>query len=342
MAISLDLVQKIPLFSSLNAQYQEKISERAELVEYDRGQFIFAPGEHLKVVQFLAKGKVTLTDTEGSEQVLTPVSERAQQPLSDSSFAMSQARAKTKVILVELERDFLDLMLAWDETSEYSLTALKDQTIEVAEDHEMENDWMASLLNSPLIAAVPPSNIQSLLTKFEAQEVSAGEVVIKEGTRGEYFYVIDTGSFEVLSKTAHLDVILKTGQFFGEEALVADSVRNASVVAQTDGVLMRLNKDDFKALLQGPLLREADLGQLETATVIDVRLPMEHKQHRAPHSLNVPLPKLRQRLDVFAPGVPYFITDDGGRRSEVAVHLLCQVGIDAYLLKDAETLYSNP
>jgi CRP-like cAMP-binding protein len=42
---------------------------------------------------------------------------------------------------------------------------------------------------------------------------------------------------------------LKEGDAFGEEALVADTVRNATVVMKTDGMLLRLSKQDFNELL---------------------------------------------------------------------------------------------
>ena len=48
---------------------------------------------------------------------------------------------------------------------------------------------------------------------------------------------------------------LGVGDTFGEEALIAEAKRNATVTMLTDGVLMRLNKQDFRELMNEPLLQ---------------------------------------------------------------------------------------
>ena len=54
---------------------------------------------------------------------------------------------------------------------------------------------------------------------------------------------------------------LGVGETFGEEALIAEAKRNATVTMLTDGVLMRLNKQDFRDLMHEPLLRWVDEQQ---------------------------------------------------------------------------------
>src|SRR3546814_2720421 len=72
---------------------------------------------------------------------------------------------------------------------------------------------------------------------------------------------------------------------FGEEALIADERRNASVTTLTRARLMRLAKDDFRKLLNEQLERRlpfadarkmVDAGQ---ARWLDVRLPSEFQNH---------------------------------------------------------------
>ncbi len=52
---------------------------------------------------------------------------------------------------------------------------------------------------------------------------------------------------------------LSVGDTFGEEALIAEAKRNATVTMMTDGVLMRLNKQDFRELMNEPLLQWVEL-----------------------------------------------------------------------------------
>ncbi len=47
---------------------------------------------------------------------------------------------------------------------------------------------------------------------------------------------------------------LGVGDTFGEEALISEAKRNATVSMLTDGVLMRLNKQDFRDLMNEPLV----------------------------------------------------------------------------------------
>ena len=54
---------------------------------------------------------------------------------------------------------------------------------------------------------------------------------------------------------------LGMGDTFGEEALISDAKRNANVTMLTDGTLMRLAKEDFRKLLNEPMLDWVDMDQ---------------------------------------------------------------------------------
>ena len=91
----------------------------------------------------------------------------------------------------------------------------------------------------------------------------AGDVVIKQGTEGDYFYVVVAGKCVVtretpLNKEGIKLAELGPGDSFGEEALIAEAKRNATVTMSTDGTLMRLGKNDFQTLLNEPLLQWVD------------------------------------------------------------------------------------
>ena len=74
--------------------------------------------------------------------------------------------------------------------------------------------------------------------------------MIRQGDEGDYFYIIREGTCSVtrLASGNAWDVPLaelSTGDCFGEDALVSDGTRNATVTMLTDGVLMRLSKQQF-------------------------------------------------------------------------------------------------
>ena len=93
---------------------------------------------------------------------------------------------------------------------------------------------------------------------------------------------------------------LVVGDTFGEEALILEEKRNATISMQTDGNLMRLGKKDFKTLLSEPMLNqlahdEADKIIANGGQWLDVRLPSEFKVFHYDGAVNVPLYLLRHK-----------------------------------------------
>ncbi len=87
--------------------------------------------------------------------------------------------------------------------------------------------------------------------------------MIKQGEEGDYFYVITRGKCVVtretpLNKEGIRLAELQVGDTFGEEALISEAKRNATVAMETDGSLMRLGKEDFRKLLNEPMLDWVD------------------------------------------------------------------------------------
>jgi CRP-like cAMP-binding protein len=83
------------------------------------------------------------------------------------------------------------------------------------------------------------------------RDFKQGDVIVRENEIGVAFYVIASGSVEVVMGlgTANEQVIgtLKAGTFFGEMALFDNHVRSASVRAATDCQCLVITKWDFNA-----------------------------------------------------------------------------------------------
>jgi len=170
----------------------------------------------------------------------------------------------------------------------------------------------------------------------------AGDVVIKQGDEGDFFYVIVSGKCVVtretpLNKEGIKLAELGVGDTFGEEALIAEAKRNATVAMLADGVLMRLNKQDFRELMNEPLLQWVSYERAREIVArggrwLDVRLPSEHQNLSIEGSLNIPLYFIRLKLTTLDPKVPYVVYCDTGRRSSAAAYILVERGFDAYVL----------
>jgi len=125
-----------------------------------------------------------------------------------------------------------------------------------------------------------------LVKAFEKTNVASGEVVIKQGDEGNYFYVILKGSFvfEVDGKEVGR---AKAGDSFGELALLYNCPRAATVKAAEESVLFRVDQKTFRYILQAQtkegsaekmkLLKGVDflkdLGDVEINKLIDVMTP---------------------------------------------------------------------
>jgi hypothetical protein len=177
---------------------------------------------------------------------------------------------------------------------------------DVTDWRRMSDMFALDNLTVGVFASLPPANIQSLLGKFNRLPVKRGDTIIKQGDPGDFYYLIESGRCKVTRKVAGSSIELaelKEGNAFGEEALVADTARNATVVMKTDGVLLRLSKDDFNELLRAPLAatgrsaREAAAGiEWNGAVWIDVRFPAEYRSDGFPGALNIPLDDIRQAV----------------------------------------------
>jgi len=340
MILSHELLARFSPFNTLTFEYLSKVIEKASLKEYTKGTIIFKRGRELQESLYLVSGDVDLIDSQFAVTSLTSEDESHKVPLNSTSPTKVSAVAKSAVVILSVESDFSDLVLAWSESG-------SDEAAEPADEHSEfevaeEGDWMSSLLQSPFFNKIPPGNIRQLFLRFKSQKVVADEVIIKEGERGEFFYVLEIGSAKVVDKQGNILAALRPGDYFGEEALVGDTTRNATVKMLTSGKLMCLEKSDFLTLLQEPVRRFITYEELSKNTeavnryqIIDVRLPLERRFQSVPQSRNIPLSQLRKSLPSLDQSQIYVVTDDAGRRADVAAQLLNQAGYETFILQEA-------
>lgn len=332
MTLQRDRLRAFTPFDRLSDEYLDKVLEKAEYSEMSRGTLIFKRGRTLESQYYLLAGRVDLIDAQFEKRPLEAGSEDARFPLADHSPTQVSAVAMSDVELISLERDFLDLVMAWSQSGDHPDSEAGDG----------EHDWMSYLLESPLFTRIPPSHIQQLFVRFEEVEAQEGEWVVREGEPGDYFYVLESGRAKVTNKAGKVLAELGAGSYFGEEALVGDTTRNANVQMLSAGRLMRLEKADFKTLLQEPVIQTIPAAewperrtQLKQPEVLDVRLAVERRFGKVEDSRSLPLAQLRDSLEQLDSDKAYVVSDDAGRRSHVAVQLLAQTGLEVYLLEGA-------
>ena len=257
MAKELDIAQ-LRVFSQLERLKTDNLHallKKSELLEAIRGQALFKKGDTEKCTVYVLSGTIELT--EGDEVVKTIVggTDEARYPIAPLMPRHRTAVAADDVIYISIDSKLLDLTLTWDQTGVYEVG---DFSIE----QDKENgDWMTALLQNNAFQKMPPATIQTLFLRLQQVNYKAGDIVIKQGSKGDYFYVISHGRCTVtretpLNKEGMKLADLVVGDTFGEEALILEAKRNATISMQTDGNLMRLGKKDFKTLLSEPMVNQ--------------------------------------------------------------------------------------
>jgi CRP-like cAMP-binding protein len=203
---------------------------------------------------------------------------------------------------------------------------------------------MTKMLQSELFSRLPTANIQQLFVLLEPVSYNKGDTVITQGDIGDNYYIIQEGRCEVArapspgSKPIKL-AELRAGDSFGEEALLTDAKRNASITMVTDGVLMQLSKDNFINLIKKPTLEEVTFEEgnkivEQGGCWLDVRFPNEYQESQVEGSINIPLNILRMQTEKLQQDRKYIIYCDTGGRSSAATFLLTDRGFNVCFLRN--------
>ena len=203
---------------------------------------------------------------------------------------------------------------------------------------ELVRDRAAALMRSGPFKQLSFNQLVRCAETMQTWTVAAGEDVVLEGQQGDYFYVIESGQAEVVRGGTPI-ARLGAGASFGEEALLQEIARNATVRMVSDGRLLRLAKSDFDRLLKPELVDviqpDALRGLIERGEVelIDCRNEEEWELWRLPRARLMPLDQLRERARGLDRSRTYVVYCRTGRRAIAAAFLLRQLGLEARCLK---------
>lgn len=195
-----------------------------------------------------------------------------------------------------------------------------------------------------LFHRLPLDVVAQAVDRLVERPVAAGETIVRQGEPGGDYYVILEGEAQVWVAGAAGDApqlidTLADGDGFGEQALLADSSRAATVTMSTPGRLLVLSRADFDALLRAPMVEEIAASAARAmlvrgeAQLLDCRHAAEYEAGRIRGARSLPLGSLRLG-GVFAldPDATYIVYCNTGRRSRAAAFVLYERGIRALSL----------
>ena len=108
-------------------------------------------------------------------------------------------------------------------------------------------DPLALVSKVPLFQSLSPDKIRSIASLLKPELVIPGEVICRRGDVGNSMYFVSSGAIAV--QLLEGSVMLGSGDFFGEIALVKHTTRTANVVAESFSDLLTLERFDFEKLL---------------------------------------------------------------------------------------------
>ncbi|KFN51353.1 cyclic nucleotide-binding domain-containing protein [Arenimonas composti] len=335
MPVPVEALSRLFPLESLRQETREQLAREALVSEYQRGENVFEAGDLDDDTVYLLEGELRCNYPDGRSVAHIATAPHGRYSLNDAvprRFTAKVVSGKAKVM--RLDRRYLEKLITWDQLS-------RDDSYRHFGTAPGGNNWVFRLLRAPAFARLPTGNIEKMFQMFEPVTVKPSEVVMREGDTADYFYVVREGTASVskyLDGAPQVVAYLREGDTFGEDALLSNLPRNATVRMMQGGKLMRLSREAFEAVLKPPMLSwvlPAEAARLvqSGAALLDVRMPEEHAQRAIDGSVNVPLYRLREDIDQVVPsGSRLVVYCNTGERSAAAAFVLKRLGYEVSAL----------
>jgi len=323
------------IFSTLSERHLIELEAQDAIRTYtlEKDESISFQGGSGKDSYYLLNGSVHF-DLNGVSQGLFAASQKYFKAIELEAGQRGKFIVNDPCVICRTDRDHLDFLSSWN--------ALIDNF-----DHTINNGIQArlkELKNPAVFMRLPFENVEEAFNRMITIDVDAGTDVICQGDTGDTFYIIQSGHAEVWQqniydkkpqKVAELDC----GEYFGDEALITQGTRNATVKMTESGQLLALHKSDFDALIQQHLIDKVDsetaINYIDKGYVaIDVRHVEEYEEGHLANVKSIPLHNLRKCLPQLDKSKKYLTYCHSGNRGAVAAMIMKQNGFEAVCLKD--------
>jgi CRP-like cAMP-binding protein len=217
---------EIPLFSNLDRDAFIALVNRLEARIYGPGEVVIREGEPGDSLMLVSAGNLRVVKQDDGEQVELAI-------LGPGSFfgefgLLTDQRRHASVIcvndteLLELRRDVLADLIREHPGVQTTLRSFYEERV-----------LKMAMATSPLFQAVSPEERADLISRFATRRFMEGEVIVREGTQSEGFFVVLIGECEVLcldDKDQEVSVgRLTEGDYFGEMSLISGYPAEATV-----------------------------------------------------------------------------------------------------------------
>jgi len=231
----------IPLLSALSEAAFRRVLGTLVLRRLPAGALVIREGEPGEAFYFVASGRLRVyaTDGLGRQTDLAELGESA--VFGEMALLSAQPRSASVACLTEV-----DLL----EVGRQSLAQLADELGPVAEAlHGFTRERLLGNLmaTSPLFRPFPRLQQRDLLRRFTSHDVAPGTVVIREGEQGRGLFVVLSGELDVSRRGADGRSVplggLRTGDVFGEMAVLRNAATTATVVCVRQATVLFLARE---------------------------------------------------------------------------------------------------
>jgi CRP-like cAMP-binding protein len=274
-------VAPIPLLSELPQEAFARMLAAMQLLRVPAGDAVVREGEPGDAFYMIARGSVRVTKREGGGATtgagLKPETDVVLATLGDGSIfgEMALVSGAPRAATVAAAEDS-DVLVFGREA--LHAVARDLAVVATALERFTRERLLGNLLAThPLFKPFDRAQRAQLASRFSAHDAPAGTVLIREGDVGRGIFLILSGEVDVTKIDGDARVqlaVLKSGDVFGEIALVEHGATTATVTSSRHTTVLFLSREYFDRLVQGvPELRAyfqqlAEERQMDTNIVI--------------------------------------------------------------------------
>lgn len=343
--ISSKELKKYQYFSGLSEGALEALSKKMHLVEFPKGTIIIEEGAPAGAFYMIYKGEVEVTkktqwDQEAKLSIVGPGEHFGEMALLTNLPRSSTVTAKTDVSLYRLDREDFEEIIHLD-------TAFSN----VMERQAKKYSQFDTLKTLQPLALIEPEKRLALINEMQEKTYAPGEVIINQGDRGSEYFIIKSGRVAVIKKKGDSGPVqvdeMGSGEGFGEEAIIREQARNATIKAIDETTVLVLDKSSFESVLRKSFVENAfpeDISEevRDKCVFIDARIPPEYDEEHIAGAVNIPIEVLRDKFGELDSSKTYYTYCTNDSRGMTAAFLMKSMGYDVHALRGGLSAWEGP
>jgi CRP-like cAMP-binding protein/Fe-S-cluster-containing hydrogenase component 2 len=258
----IEILAQLDCLQGVRHEHLARLADLCVLRAFVPGTLILNERHPCDFVYLIVRGTVSLTlHDRDSHEVLVGVLDRGdcfgEGPLFGDLFRGASVTAETICYLLQIARDQLHLLLEMSPELAMGLrTIYRQRLIE------------STLGHMALFARLSPLERARLATMLRPEHYPRGATIIREGAQGQALYLVEEGQV-VIEQHGQSIAYLDEGDFFGEIALLSQSIHNADVRALTPVEVLALPAAEFNRLIQQQPALKVQLQEVVSRRLAD-------------------------------------------------------------------------